>query len=161
MNPLLYKAHPLLARWVDFFTNPGAQSLENLYYLAVILLGGNLLWASGLPWLLRKTEGLEVRPIKAYLMALPATVIYSPLMLTLLQDVLSHNFEFRNRWVLLLALLAASQLLTALYAIALRHERSGVIIGLESGLTVSMFLLLASIPAGLILIGANVLWPFF
>lgn len=161
MNPLLYKAHPLLTRWVDLLSAPGAQSPDKLYYLIVVLMSCNLLWAIGLPWLLRKAEGLEIRPIKAYLMALPATALYSPLMLTLLQDVLGHNFDFQDRWVLLLVLLAVSQLLTALYAFTLRHERSGVAIGLESGLTVSMFLLLVSIPASMILIGTNALWPIF
>lgn len=159
MNPLHYKAHPLLAAWLDLSTNPGTQSLHDLLYLLILLFCGNLLWAIGLPWLLRKAEGLNITPFTAYLIALPATFLYAPLLLTLLQDVLRHEFEFRHRWFLLLTLLAISQLLTAFYAFVLRHERSGLAIGLESGLVVSLFLLLVSIPAGLVLLGLTALYP--
>ncbi len=161
MNPLLFKAHPLLMQWLDVLLNPGAQHPGGLLRLLAILLCANLLWAAGLPWLLRKTEGLALTPLKAYLAALPATFLYSPLMLTLLQDVIGHAFTFSNRWFLLFALLVASQFLTALYAYTLRHERSGAAIGLESGLTVALFLLLAAIPASLILMGLDALLPFF
>ena len=161
MNPLLFKAHPLLARWIDLITHPTAQNLSDLLYLLGMLLATNLLWAAGLPWLLRKAEGLTLTPLKAYLAALPATLLYAPLMLTLLQDVIGHSFEFRNRFFLLFALVVGSQLLTALYAFTLRHERSGAPIGIESGLSVSLFLLLASIPACLLLMGIHALRPIF
>jgi hypothetical protein len=161
MNPILYKAHPLLARWIDLLTHPTAQHPGDMVYLLTMLLAINVLWAGGLPWLLRKAEGLELTPLKAYLFGLPATFLYAPLMLTLLQDVVHHSFEFRHRWFLLLTLLVSSQLLTAFYAFTLRHERSGVAIGLESGLGVALFLLLVSIPASLILIGINALQPIF
>lgn len=160
MNPLNFKAHPLLARWIDLIVEPSAHHAGDLLSLLAILLASNLLWASALPWLLRKLEGLELSPLKAYLMALPATFLYAPLMLTLVQDVIGHAFAWRHRWFLLFALLVASQLLTALYAFALRHERSGLPIGLESGLAVSLFLLLASIPASLIMLGLNAIKPF-
>ena len=161
MNPLTYKAHPLLARWVDLLHEPSAHHLSDVLYLLGILFAGNILLTAGLPWLLRKAENLELPAIKAYFFALPATWLYLPLMLTLLQDVSRHGFELQHRWFLLFALLVASQLLTALYAFALRHERSGLPIGLESGLAVSLFLLLASIPASLIMLGANAIKPFF
>ena len=151
MNPLHFKAHPLLARWIDLVVEPSAHHAGDLLSLLLILLASNLLWASALPWLLRRMEGLDLTPLKAYLLALPATFLYAPLMLTLLQDVIGHAFEWRHRWFLLFALLVASQLLTALYAFGIRHERSGVAIGLESGLGVSLFLLLAAIPASLIM----------
>lgn len=161
MNPMLYKPHPLLARWIDLLTHPTAQHPGDLLYLLAMLLAVNVLWASGFPWLLRKAEGLELTPMKAYLYALPATFLYAPLMLTLMQDVVRHSFELRDRWFLLLTILVSSQLLTAFYAFTLRHERSGVVIGLEPGLAVALFLLLASIPASLILIGINALQPIF
>lgn len=47
------------------------------------------------------------------MLALPATFLYAPLMLTLLSDVFAHAFELRNRWILLFAIIAASQMLTA------------------------------------------------
>jgi hypothetical protein len=161
MNPLSYKAHPLLARWVDLITEPSAHHANDLLALLVILFATNLLWASALPWLLGKIEGLTLSPLKAYYMALPATFLYAPLMLTLLRDIIGHAFEWRHRWLLILMLIVASQLLTAFYAFGLRHPRSGVAIGLESGLGVALFLLLASIPASLIMIGADKLKPFF
>ena len=161
MNPLHFKAHPLLARWIDLIVEPSAHHASDILSLLVILLASNLLWASVLPWLLRKMEGLELSPLKAYLMALPASFLYAPLILTLLQDVIGHAFTLKNRWFLLFALLVASQLLTAFYAFGLRHARSGVAIGLESGLAVSLFLLLISIPASLLMIGVNVLKPIF
>jgi hypothetical protein len=160
MNPLTYKAHPLLSRWVDLLHEPSAHHLSDILYLLGILFAGNILLTAGLPWLLRKAESLELSSIKAYFFALPATWLYLPFMLTLLQDVIRHSFELQHRWFLLFALLVVSQFLTALYAFALRHERSGLPIGLESGLTVSLFLLLASIPASLIMIGINAFKPF-
>lgn len=55
------------------------------------------------------------------MLALPATFLYAPLMLTLLSDVFAHAFELRNRWILLFAMIAASQMLTAFYAFVVRH----------------------------------------
>ncbi|GAB6049067.1 hypothetical protein JCM19379_28990 [Methyloparacoccus murrellii] len=161
MNPLDFKAHPLLHRWIDFVLAPGAHSVTEGLLLLAILLGSNLLWAAGLPWLLRKAENLELTPVQTYLYTLPATLLYAPLMLTLMQDVIAHAFELRHRWFLLFALLAVSQILTAFYAFALRQDRGAAPIGLESGLAVSLFLLLVSIPASLLLMGLHALHPFF
>ena len=161
MNPLNFKAHPYLARWVELLTDPSSQSVTQIMDLLAILLASTLIWAAGLPWLLRKLEKLKLSPIRAYWMSLPATFLYGPLILTLIQDVLGHNFEFHNRWFLLIMILVSSQFLSAFYAFALRHPRSGAPIGLESGLAVSLFMLLISIPAALALIGINTLIPFF
>jgi len=160
MNPLTYKVHPLLTRWVDLLHEPSAHHPSDVLYLLSILFAGNILLTAGLPWMLRKAENLELPAIKAYFFALPATWLYLPLMLTLLQDVVGHHFELGSRWFFLFALLVVSQFLTALYAFTLRHERSGLPIGLESGLSVSLFLLLASIPASLIMLGINAIQPF-
>ena len=161
MNPINFKAHAYLAEWVELLTDPSSQSVAQIMDLLAIFLASNLLWAAGLPWLLRKLEKLKLSPIRAYWMSLPASFLYAPLMLTLIQDVLGHNFEFRNRWFLLLMILVSSQMLAAFYAFALRHPRSDAPIGLESGLAVSLFLLLISMPAALILIGLNALIPIF
>lgn len=161
MNPLTFKAHPLLTQWLEWLLTPSNHSVGFALHLALILLGSNLLWAAGLPLMLRKLENLRLSPIKTYWMALPATFIYEPLMLTLMEDVIHHAFLFSERWFLLLALLIGSQFLTAFYAFALRHPRSDVPIGIDSGLAVSMLLLLASMPAALILIGIHALAPFF
>ncbi len=161
VNPINFKAHPYLARWVELLTEPSSQSATMVMEMLAILLASNLLWAAGIPWLLRKLERLAISPINAYAWTLPASFLYSPLMLTLIQDVLGHSFELRNRWFLLLMILVSSQTLTAFYAFALRHPRSDAPIGLESGLAVSLFLLLVSIPSALILIGFNTIVPFF
>ncbi len=161
MNPLMFKAHPLLTKWIEFITAPSSLGLNGVIYLLAVLAGSNLLWAASLPWLLRKIEHLSISPLRAYLLALPATFLYAPLMLTLLEDVLHHAFEFQHRWFLLFALFISSQLLAALYAFALRHERSGQPIGLESGLAVALFMLLASMPASLILLGIHELFTLF
>jgi hypothetical protein len=161
VNPINFKAHAYLAGWVELLTDPSSQSVAQIMDLLAIFLASNLLWAAGLPWLLRKLEKLKLSPIRAYWMSLPASFLYAPLMLTLIQDVLVHSFEFRNRWFLLLMILVSSQMLAAFYAFALRHPRSGAPIGLESGLAVSLFLLLISMPAALILISLNALIPIF
>lgn len=160
MNPLTYYAHRLLTRWIDLFLDPSLHRWHNAVYLVGILLCSNLLWTMGLPWLLRKTENLEVTPLKAYMLALPATFLYAPLMLTLLSDVFAHAFELRNRWILLFGIIAASQMLTALYAFVVRHQPSAVPIGIESGLAASLFLLLVSIPATSLMMIIDAFAPF-
>jgi hypothetical protein len=161
VNPIHFKAHPYLAGWVELLTDPSSQSMAQIMDLLAIFLASNLLWVAGLAWLLRRLEKLKLSPIRAYWMSLPASFLYAPLMLTLIQDVLGHSFEFRNRWFLLLMILVSSQMLAAFYAFALRHPRSGAPIGLESGLAVSLFLLLISIPASLILTGIHAITPIF
>lgn len=107
MNPPTYNAHRLLTRWIDLLLDPSTHRLHDALHLVGILLCSNLLWTMGLPWLLRKTESLDVTPLKAYMLALPATFLYAPLMLTLLSDVFANAFELANRWFLLFAMIAA------------------------------------------------------
>jgi hypothetical protein len=160
MNPLTYNSHRLLTRWIDLLLDPSLARWHDALHLVGILLGTNLLWTIGLPWLLRKIESLELTPLKAYMLALPATFLYAPLMLTLLSDVFAHAFELKNRWFLLFAIITASQMLTAFYAFVLRHKASDVPIGIESGLAVSLFLLLVSIPATSLMMIINAFAPF-
>ena len=81
-------------------------------------------------------------------------------MLTILSDVFAHAFELKNRWFLLFVIIAASQMLTAFYAFVLRHKPSDVPTGIESGLAVSLFLLLVSIPAACLMMIINAFVPF-
>lgn len=162
MNPLLYKAHPLLSRWIELLTHPGSQSVSDLLVMALVLLGGNIILAIGLFWLIRKAEEVVLTPGKAYWLALPASFLYTPVVLTALQDVIKHDFELKNRFFLLFGLVVISQLLTAFFAFAIKDSaRSGQPIGLESGLAASLLLLLLSIPVALVLMGINFLSPFF
>ena len=71
MNPINFKAHAYLAGWVELLTDPSSQSVAQIMDLLAIFLASNLLWAAGLPWLLRKLEKLKLSPIRAYWMSLP------------------------------------------------------------------------------------------
>ena len=82
-------------------------------------------------------------------------------MLTVIQDVIKHNFHLRSRWFMLLIILVSLQMLTALLGFAVQLPVSGAPIGLESRLTVSLYLLLISIPTALILVGFDVLVHIF
>lgn len=161
MNPLLYKAHPVLTRWIELLTEPHLQGSKGLLAALTLVLLSNLMWALCLPWLLRKYEDIHIKPVKAYLLSLPAAFLYAPLMLTLLNDVLTHTFEFSDRYFLVFSIVVATQLLAAYYAFVIRHEPDANPIGLESGLSISLFMLLVSIPAGLALIGINLITPLF
>ena len=77
-----------------------------------------------------------------------------------MSDVFSHAFELKNRWFLLFAIIAASQILTAYYAFVVRHQPSDVPIGIESGLAASLFLLLVSIPATSLMMIIDAFAPF-
>jgi len=136
MNPLTYNAHRLLTRWIDLLLERSAHGLQDASQLTGILLISNFLWAAGLPWILLKTENLQLPPPKAYILSCQQRSSIPPLMLTLLCDVFAHTFELKNRWFLLFAIIAASQILTAFYAFVLRHRPSDVPIRLESGLAI-------------------------
>ena len=162
MNPLLFKAHPLLTRWIELLTHPGSLSASDILVMVLVLLGGNVILAIGLFWLIRKADEVVLTPGKAYWLALPASFLYTPVMLTALQDVIRHEFELKNRFFLLFGLVVISQLLTAFFAFVIKDStRKEEPIGLESGLAASLWLLLLSIPVALTLIGINFLSPFF
>ena len=158
---MLFKANPLLTRWIEVLTLHSTHPGRELAYLIIILLSTNMLWSAGLPWITRKAEDISLAPVKAYLLALPATFVYCPLMLTLMQDVMNQTFSLGNRLFLLFALVVGSQLLTVFYAFAIKKSDNQTPIGLESGLNISLFFLLVSIPASILLIGMNQLKPFF
>ena len=161
MNPLLYNAHPLLWLTVDLIDNPKTHTLEEAAHLALVYLAINLVWAPWLWWGVRKVAGFSPSILLAYVLALPAQVVYLPVMLTLLGDVLAHGFRFADRFILVLCLLVASQMLGAFYAASIRHPHDGKAIGMVDGLAVSLFMWLFSLPAGLSLLWLDSVLKFF
>lgn len=158
MNPLQYHAHPLLFDWVEVLLHPGAQSLARLPYLLAVSLLANLLWALALGWFLWRAERLRLTPLQCYLLALPATLLYLPLVATASRDVLQHGFELRHRWFLLFAIVISQQTLAAFYAFAVRFPRSLAALGLPAGFVTALFMLLVALPASLLLLGIEAWW---
>lgn len=155
MNPFLFKAHPLLARLINLILDPATASLNDTAALILTLLAINLFWTPALIWAAKKTDRLRLSPLQAYALTLPASLTYTPLMLTVVADVAAHGFRFQDRFFLVFALLVLSQILTGFYAFALRHRPSGYAAGLAVGATVSLFLLLLSLPISLLLLGLD------
>lgn len=152
MNPLLFKAHPLQYRMVDLVLNPRSYALADVGEVVLILLVVAPLWAAIVLPSAWKVGGTRVTWLRAYGLALPSTVIYLPLLLTALGDVINHAFHLQERWLLLLSIFVASQLLAAFYGFALRAPRTGKPIGLQQGLALSLILLLGSVPLTLALL---------
>jgi hypothetical protein len=155
MNPFLYKAHPLLSRLVELLLDPSAHSLDEASQLALIFLALTPLWTLVLLWVIRRGLGFRPSIIVGYALAFPACLLYLPLWLTLLGDVLDHAFRLEDRYLFIFAIVVVAQMLGAFYGIAIRYDRTGRPIGLKAGITVSLALLLASIPFGLGLLGLN------
>lgn len=159
MNPLLFKAHPLLSLTVDLFTNPTAHTQADWLRLLAIYLLLNLAWAWGLRWASKKAVEFSPPYWLAFLMAIPAMLLYQPIMLTLLDDVLGQRFHFADRAIFVICIVVASQMLGAFFAFALRHPRYDRPIGISDGLTISLLLWLWSVFLGLGLLGLGALVP--
>lgn len=159
MNPFLFKAHALLYHLVNFLINPASRSLDEAVGLLAILLSINLLWATPLIWIVGRDE-IRLSPLKAYLLALPATLLYAPTMLTVMADVAEHAFHLNDRLILVMAIFVASQMLGGFYAIALRQAHDRRPVGVVAGMTVSLFMLLVSMVASLALLWADEAWHF-
>lgn len=159
MNPFLYKAHPLLYRLADLLANPSAHGPGDIAELSLIFLALNVLWAVGLPWAARRAAEIRVSFLKGYALALPATVLYAPLMISVVGDVAAQAFRFEDRFLLVFALFVVSQMLGGFYAVALRRGRRGDSVGLAAGMAVSLFLLLVSLPACLVLLEVQKFLP--
>lgn len=155
MNPLLFKAHPLLYRSVDLLIRPSAYTIDDLSTLILIYLVITLLWMAALRHALRRIVGVSLTHLRAYGLALPAAVAYAPLMLTVSSDILAHAFRLEERYILLFTIAVATQMLGALYGVGVRFDRTGRPIGVRAGVAVSLFLLLASIPFSFLLLGVN------
>ena len=155
MNPLLYKAHPLLYLTVDLLVSPAAHRANDFSTLALIYLTVNLIWAACLRFAVKTGAGSVLTYGLAYWVAMPSLVCFAPLMLTLLGDILTHSFHFDDRYILVLAILIAVQMLGAAYGALIRHPATDRSIGLQAGLIVASTLLLLSLPFGLLLLGLN------
>ncbi len=158
MNPLLYKAHPLLYITVDLLANPSAHSLREAALPTLIYLAVNLVWTPGLWWGVKKAVGVAPSIPLAYLLALPALIFYLGPMLTVLADVLAHEFHFADRFILVFCLFVAAQMLGVFYAVAIRNPGDGGAIGLPDGMAVALLLWLLSLPTGLVFLVLNAEW---
>lgn len=161
MNPLLFKAHPFLLTCLTLLTEPTTLSQRALLGLCALLILGCIPFALGLRWLLQRSEGFRPGILEAGLLTLPANLLYTPLMLTLMQDVVHHTFLLQDRWFLLFTLVVASQLLTALYAFALRNPTTHAVLGVESGLGASLLMLLIAMGLSLGLVLLELKVPIF
>jgi hypothetical protein len=157
MNPFLYKAHPLMYRLVDFLIRPSAYRLDDISELALIFLAINIFWALGLYWVARRAAGVRLPFLKSYGLALPATILYAPPLMTVVGDVAAQAFHMEERFLLVFAIFVGSQMLGGFYAAALRQGRRSEPAGLAAGLAVSLFLLLVSVPFSGLLLGLNAL----
>ncbi len=153
MNPLLYKAHPLMHLTVDLLANPTAHSFHEAFKVILIYLAINLVWAIGLWQGTRKVAGFAPPYFLAYVLALPALLFYLPAMLTVLNDIITHRFHFAERFILVFCVVVATQMLGVFYAVAIRYPRNRLAIGLQDGMMVSLWMWLFSLP-----IGVSLLW---
>jgi len=158
MNPLLYKAHPLLFLSVDLLINPAAHSQREAARLALVYLALNLVWAAWLWWGVKKTAGFAPSIVLAYALALPALLCYQAAMLTVLADVVAHEFHFADRFILVFCIFIAVQMLGVLYAAAIRRPQAGGPLGLADGFGLALFMWLLSLPAGLALLALELVW---
>lgn len=155
MNPLLFKAHPLLYLSVDLLIRPSAYSVDDVSRLILIYLVINLLWTAVLRLAVRRTVGIRLTLPRAYGLALPSAVVYTPLMLTVSSDILAHAFRLEERYILIFVIAVAAQMLGALYGVGIHFDRTGRPIGIRAGLSVALCLLLASLPLSVLLLGLN------
>lgn len=154
MNPLLFKAHPLLYRTVDLLLHPGGYSVPEVAFLLAVFLGINQLWTLGLWLAVQRLAEVRLSLPASYGLALPACLFYAPLLMTVLGDVLDHGFRLEERAILIFVLVVGSQMLGAIYGLAIR-TRQGKPVGIAIGLAISLALFLASLPFGLLLLWFN------
>ncbi len=148
MNPLLYKAYPLMSLTIDILTNPSAHSSKEISKIALLYLVINAFWATWL-WLgTKKVADFTLSALLAYVLALPSLVLYLLPMLTILNDVSTHEFSFSNRFILVFYVVLATQMLGGFYAIAIRYPRNRLALGLQDGMAISLWMWLFSIPIG-------------
>lgn len=152
MNPFLYKAHPLLVHWADLVLNPTASGLEDFSALLVAIMAANGVFAFGLVRGVRLTGGISLPFWRGYVLALPSCLLYTPPTLTVLADIAAGAFHWEDRFILVFAIFVASQVLGAFYTVAVRYRGGNRPIGVAAGMTVSLWMLLISIPVCLVLL---------
>lgn len=158
MNPFLFKAHPLLQATIGCLAGTGCTPGLWVGLLATYLLL-NLPIAALTSLSIRRLLPIRLRFAGVYAVALPITLLFLPIVLTLLADVLRHDFRLEDRFIFIFALFVATILLGALVGSVLRY-RNGEPVGMEYGVTIALALLLACIPYGLLLLGADSLLGF-
>jgi hypothetical protein len=161
MNPLTYKAHPLLSDWIGLITQTSENPGQDLRHVLLLLAVTTPVFALALKRITQKQDEISLPVIQCLGLAIPSAVLYTPLVLTFLNDVIHHAFVFSERWFLLFALIVASQMLAAFYAFLIHSPRERGPVGIDSGLGASLFLLLISIPMGFALIGCDALFRIF
>jgi hypothetical protein len=154
MNPFFFKSHALLSATLAMLTGAGQLGVGGVLVIVATYLLTNLPFAWCLAAVARKSPGLSLPFRKAYLLSLPATLAYLPLGVTVLNDVVQQNFQIDDRYLFLFAVAVVTLMLAGLYGVVL-HYRGGQPIGSESGLTLALALLLATIPIGLMLLGLD------
>jgi hypothetical protein len=154
MNPFFFKSHALLASTLALLTGSGSLGLVEALVIATIYLAASLAYGWCLAAAAKKAVGLALPFRKAYLLSLPATLAYLPLGVTLLNDIVRQSFQLGDRYVFLFAVGVAVLMLAGLYGVVL-HYRGGQPIGSESGLTLALALLLATLPIGVVLLGLD------
>lgn len=155
MNPFLFRSHPLLHRAIELIADPSAHGISDWLWLVAIfgLLG--LAWLPAFRYLAARMVRAKLDWWPAFWLGLPSVVLYFPLMLTLVGDVVRHSFRFEERWIFIFALAVAVFLLAGCYGQAIRPFRAQVPAGLEVGLGLALALVLVSIPYTLLLLGAD------
>ncbi len=161
MNPFTYKAHPVLLEWIGLITQTSPNPGQDLRHVLLLLALTTPIFALALRYISRKLDEIEIPTLRALGLAVPSSILYTPLMLTLVNDVAHHAFVFGERWFLLFTVIVASQTLAALYAFLIYSPRERGPVGLESGLGTSLFLLLIAIPISLALLGVDALIRIF
>ena len=159
MNPFFFKSHALLSATLAFVTGAGQLGAAGGMALIAIYLGANLPFAWCLNFVAKRSVGLSLPFRKAYLLSFAATVLYLPLGVTLLNDVVHQGFRLDDRYLFLFALAVATLMLAGLYGIVL-HYRGGQPIGSESGLILALALLLATLPVALAVLGLDTWFGF-
>lgn len=160
MNPFLFKAHPLLLASIGLVTGVGGYGLADAAILLLILVAISIPFAECLGLATRRSAGITLRFSRAWVLALPAAVFYTPIALTVVNDIMHHTFQFQDRYIFIFALGVIIVMLGALYGVVV-HHRGGQPVGSEVGLTLALALLLAAIPCSLLLIGLDAWLGFF
>lgn len=155
MNPLLFKAHPLQALTISLLIDPGAHGWSDYATVILVYLVLNLGWSEIFRLSLRHIVGFTPSRHQAYVRALPSLLCLLPVLLTVLRDVIHHDFRLADRALLLFILFVAVQMLTVYHAAVIARHLRVREMEFSSGLALSLGLLLLAIPYGLATLGLN------
>ncbi|MFO1419186.1 MAG: hypothetical protein U1E83_11015 [Methylotetracoccus sp.] len=160
MNPFLFKSHPMLLAAIGLLTGSGRYGAADAAILLLVIAAITVPFAECVVLVAKRAAGIAVRFRVAWVLAFPAAVVYMPIVLTVLNDIVGHTFAWQDRYIFLFALAVAVIMLAALYGVVV-HYRGGQPVGSEIGLTLALALLLAAIPCGLIVLALDGWLGFF